>query len=192
MKAIYLIGEPGVGKSTVIRELYPNMRATTAIRLNKQLWGQPLKRGHITAGVMLGKEREGFTGTDALGMSVNPDAIEWANSKHPYRFIIGEGARLANIAFLTALNKNTNLTVAYLVADNAAQRREQRSERLGTELQAESWVKGRKTGARNLAALCTQQNIEVITIDTSTREPSMIASEIYRHIRPVERGGQSD
>ena len=192
MKAIYLIGEPGVGKSTVIRELYPNMRATTAIRLNKQLWGQPLKRGHITAGVMLGKEREGFTGTDALGMSVNPDAIEWANSKHPYRFIIGEGARLANIAFLTALNKNTNLTVAYLVADNAAQRREQRSERLGTELQAESWVKGRKTGARNLAALCTQQGIHTITIDTSTREPSMIASEIYRHTDTHDKGGHND
>ena len=161
MKAIYLIGEPGVGKSTVIRELYPNLRATTAIRLNKQLWGQPLKRGHITAGVMLGKEREGFTGTDALGMSVNPDAIAWcSDASIPYRFIIGEGARLANIAFLTALHVSIRTSQSRtLIADNAAQRREQRAERLGTDLQAESCVIGRKTGARNLAALCTQQGI---------------------------------
>lgn len=175
--AIYLIGEPGVGKTTVSLELAAKYALQPAIRLHKQLWGQEMTRGHITKGVLLGKSKPPFSGTDALGMSVNPDACHWVENQTDYRLIIGEGARLTNTKFLTALAEHTNLTLALLTADNAQERRENRQKAMGTEAQDAQWVQGRKTAARNAAANLMDK-CQVISLNTTTLSPCMIAQEI--------------
>ena len=176
--ALYLIGEPGVGKTTLAQHLYPGLTPQPATRLNGQLWGQPLTRGHITRGVLLGRPRNGFSGTDALGMSVNPDATQWAQQPHPYRLIIGEGARLTNHRFLTALHEHTTLTIAYLTATNTQERREARAQQLGTPLQSPQWVQGRQTATRNLAARLLGEGLTITTIDTTHADPVTLAQQL--------------
>ena len=180
--AIYLIGEPGVGKTTISLELAAKYQTQPPTRLHKQLWGQELTKGHITKGVLLGKPKPPFSGTDTLGMSVTPDATEWAKNP-PYRLIIAEGARLANERFLTQLAQTTNLHIIYLTADNAHQRRQQRQNQHQTPPQNPTWIQGRKTAARNLAARLLNTT-HVQTIDTTTLSPCTIATMIQESTNP--------
>jgi hypothetical protein len=66
---------------------------------------------------MLGITREGgFSGTDALSMSVQPKVEDWMRTA-PYELVLGEGDRLGNVKFLSAmLNLNWRVNVAHLIA----------------------------------------------------------------------------
>ena len=117
MKLIYLIGLPGCGKSTVMKEFmsqYDDWKSERVIDLLDT---------HVSGNIrVLGKYEEGetFSGTDRLSMAVAPKAIEWASTK-PNEIIFGEGDRLNNKGFFNACE---GLTILHLtVSDNERQRR---------------------------------------------------------------------
>lgn len=136
----YVIGEPGVGKSTLVATL------TRGLMFRTQ--DKPFARREFLCGVVeLGKVRESFSGTDALGMSVQPLAEEWLAETTP-RLVLAEGDRLSNDKFFTAVTRlGYLLSVYYLFGpDVAAERRARR----GSD-QDPTWVKGRASKASRLA-----------------------------------------
>lgn len=173
-RATYLIGPPGVGKTTLARALMARYKVEKPHRVHGQLWGERLLIGTSPIGLHLGKTRTTFGGTDALGMAVNTDACTWANTATLPPLIIGEGQRLANLKFLTALHNRTNLTLIYLTATNTHDRRAERAARTGTP-QDPTWVQAAETRARNLAAAALSAGIHVRTIDTTHLTPQQVA-----------------
>lgn len=149
---VYLSGEPGAGKTTLMRELTGRWRAT---QHDPDARG-PARLMYDTAGgvvaVELGRRRESFSGTDALPSSVIASAVGYL-SEPEAPLILAEGARLANLRFLNAaLDAGHRVVLAHLTNPAiAASRRTRRAVLLGVPEQNPSWVKGRRTAAANLA-----------------------------------------
>lgn len=143
---LYLIGEPGVGKTTLMRTLTDGHAP----------WVTHAPFPHIVyddGGVaQIGVNREAFSGTDGLSMSIQPKVTEWLQQR-PYRHLLAEGDRLANAKFFRAVAEaGYELRVAYLVGqDAAAARRLARAQTMHFAPQDPGWVEGRKTKVRNLA-----------------------------------------
>lgn len=142
-RLFYLIGEPGAGKTTLIKKLTePLMPSRKKSPFAHTYWWNDR-----SAIVELGERRPGgFGGTDSLSMSVQPKVLNWLETHNTHVF--GEGDRLANGKFFTGVTAlDWDLTVAYLEvpAELAAERRAQRAVELGTEPQNAKWVQGRRT-----------------------------------------------
>lgn len=139
---LYLIGQPGAGKTTVVRKLLENVPAPQRFAFGEQWFD--------TRSSMLGFMREQFGGTDALGMNVQPKVEAWLTRHRGFMlYVFGEGDRLGNDKFFTFLKaQQFEYTVAYLDTPDevAAERRRARG-----STQSEAWVKGRQTKARRLA-----------------------------------------
>lgn len=140
---IYLIGQPGAGKSTLFDAvLRPERRGAVNDPIPHTVLG---KRSD---GAELGARRAQFSGTDALPMDVIVQAESFVR-RRPYPNMVAEGDRLACDRFFTAvLDAGYALELVYLDVPDAlaAQRRSRRGSR-----QNESWVKGRATKAATLA-----------------------------------------
>jgi P-loop Nucleotide Kinase3 len=99
---VYLVGLPGVGKTTVMGELLERLcvarRQLTLPVAHEVLLDEP---GRIV-GAHLGIPRGAYGGTDALGENVLPEAAAWLATR-PYPLVLGEGERLASGAFFAAL-----------------------------------------------------------------------------------------
>lgn len=169
MTAAYLVGQPGAGKSRLLRGLTENLRATPAAR--------PF--AHVVyhdddgpAAAQLGGAHETFPGTDRLSMSVQPVAEEWVR-RRPYPVLVGEGDRLATAGFLDALaGAADELTVVHLdVPDEVA---EERRAGRGTEQRA-SWVAGRRTKVRRLL-----DGREHVTLDGTLPPEELLRQAIER------------
>ena len=176
-RAIYIVGEPGAGKTTTVQTYLQQYDKQPAIRLHRQLWAEPLIHDDKLTGFHLGKTKDTFSGTDALGMAVNPDAITWLQTAHLPPFIIGEGQRLANQHFITQLNQRTQLTLIHLTANNAAQRRQTR----GTN-QNPTWIKAAISRATNITNLATQQGRHVTELNTQHLTPQQAAENLQQII----------
>ena len=144
MKFAYLIGEPGVGKTTLMNAVITGLPWFEASRPFKHLVFD-LPNGTLAA--HLGPYRPPFSGTDGLSMSVQPQVVDWMGALCPYEIVVGEGDRLANPSFFEA----TGATVVLVEAADgvAAERRNSRAAREG-KAQNESWVAGRVTKVANL------------------------------------------
>lgn len=151
-RLLYLIGEPGVGKTTTMAALtsrWDNLGEITD-HPARTLFGQ--RRTGQVAAVELGRRRPGgFSGTDALPMAVITAAelhlrSGLAGAECP--LMLAEGARLANRRFLSAaVAAGWHVDLAYLFGELAAELR--RTARGST--QSPSWVVGAATRARRLA-----------------------------------------
>jgi GTPase SAR1 family protein len=155
-RLIYLVGQPGAGKSTLMRLLTagytrlpydpPEVPVAHDVLLDSVT-------GEI-AGAEIGKRRELFSGTDALPSSVIEKAIPWIETL-PYRRVLGEGARLSNLRFLrAAADAGYAVTVALLDHPDAESWRKLQARQIGRE-QNISLVKSRLAAARNLAEQLT-------------------------------------
>jgi len=179
-RAIYVIGAPGVGKSTATWGAFPAAPGAP-------FWspeGYPMvKLTGCQGGVLqLGKYRPAFPGTDALGMAVVTQATSWVANTPPNELpsvLVGEGARLANLRFLGALHRRGDvyLTVVHLTAADRslATRRSGRT-------QNASWVKGATTRAYNLAAELRTQGFEVMAWDTTDADPLYAVDALKRAV----------
>lgn len=140
MKATYIIGEPGAGKSTLVDHLTRGLPHETA--------EQPFAHRYYDCGVFeIGRRRHEFSGTDALAMNVQPEAIRFIEGIRP-ALLLAEGDRLANEKFFKALVAIGYELTVYVVAgsERAALQRSLR----GTGQNA-AWVKGRITKNARLA-----------------------------------------
>lgn len=147
---IYLIGPPGSGKSTLMKELTSRWSRTPAeTGLTRDLL---LSRQTCSLeAVELGRRRPHFAGTDALGQSVIAEAIQWMIGQSETDLVFAEGARLGNRRFLaTSAAAGYAVLLGFLDHANTPDWRAARERRLG-RAQNPSWVAGRGTAARNLA-----------------------------------------
>jgi len=176
MKAVYLVGEPGTGKTTLMNRLLATYDRQAPVKLDGTLMGEPLRIGQRTVGLHLGTNRAGgFGGTDALAMNVHPVAVAWASSSPLPPRVYAEGQRLGTVAFLRALAARGSVTLALLQGEEvAAARRAQRG-----STQSESFIKGARTRAANLAERAPR-GVTVLTLDAE-----LPVEELARRIREV-------
>lgn len=148
---LYLIGQPGSGKTTLVREALRGVTCYEAVGGVPRIvyWA----RGQCS-GAQLGVARERFGGTDALAMNAQPAVVAWlladvVNGSVGMPAIIAEGDRLANSKFFEAVSHAFALRVVLLDTpdDVAAARRAARG-----SSQSDTWIKGRQTKVANLAA----------------------------------------
>lgn len=137
--ALYLIGEPGSGKSTLMEYLTAD--------LPYEEYDQPFAFRRYDCGPLeLGKRRDKFSGTDALALNVQPAVERWVEGILP-ALLLAEGDRLANDKFWAHLIElGYTLHIYQLWGPQAAAR--QRLDR-GTQ-QDERWIAGRVTKVTGL------------------------------------------
>ena len=162
-KSAYIIGAPGSGKSTLMGEMLDGWEVGPYVRFTgREMFGHYLTKfddAHIAA--YLGHLRPEFPGTDALSLSVAPQALLWVDSLPLPGLdqVFGEGVRLSHIGFLMALAEVTDLTVIYLEVNPevAAQRRLAR----GGKMLSDNYCKIATSRAANVAAACQDAGIRV-------------------------------
>lgn len=141
VNALYIIGEPGAGKSTLVDHLTRGL----SYEASESIFPH---RTYDCGVFEIGKRRSGgFSGTDALAMNAQPAVTQFLGGLKP-RLLLAEGDRLANDKFFAALAGAgyTLHVVAILGEDRARMHRELR----GSE-QDETWIKGRRTKVMKLA-----------------------------------------
>jgi dephospho-CoA kinase len=134
MRMVYLIGEPGIGKTTLMREL--TGRLGPAVEMTK-----PLAHRLGAGWLELGRQRGTFSGTDGLSMSVQPLAVAWLRTL-PSRLVLGEGDRLGNASFMEMVGVYADVRLAALTAppEVGEERRRNRPQQFTFN---PTWVKGR-------------------------------------------------
>ena len=147
MRVVYVIGVPGVGKTTVVEAALADL-AETRTPVELPVPHERLDVGGVAVGAHLGKRRAGFGGTDALAMNIQPRVVEWLSGQ-PYPLILAEGDRLANAKFFRAITAlGLAPTVVRLVVDPPDlvwARRQARGSN-----QNVTWLRGRQTKVERL------------------------------------------
>lgn len=165
MKVLYLIGEPGIGKTSAMRELTD--RLGPSVEMTKPF---AHRMGDLWA--EMGRRRGTFSGTDSLSMSVQPLAIEWLRSR-PAPLVLGEGDRLGNASFFDQVSTFADLRIVGLVGAPgvAARRRELR----GSE-QDPQWLRGRMSKVERLLPRAIR------IIDSTQLSPREVADELSKEV----------
>lgn len=177
MDLVYLVGPPGVGKSSVMAELTRHCERiprSGPLPHDTLYLPQVPPQTALVVGAEMGRRREDFSGTDALGMSVQPRAVEWIGSR-PYDLVLGEGARLGNVGFLhAARDAGYAVHLVHLAAhpDDLDSRRNGRG-----SAQAPAWVRGAVTRARRIMERM-EMDADLHWIDTTGRTPAVLAGQI--------------
>jgi hypothetical protein len=160
---IYVVGEPGIGKSTAMAQATAGWQRATEPSEHgwprRDLLWRPGVEDWPTA-VELGYRRDTFSGTDALPMNAITGAIDYmaymATSASPEAdLVLAEGARLGVKRFLmSCVEYGWNVRVLYLSApaEVAASRRKRRGSH-----QNEAWLRGARTRAERLAGWVSEQ-----------------------------------
>lgn len=148
MKICAIGGEPGSGKSTLVKQIIsqlPDLKPFKYLKL-RGLYSGP--KNLFILGVY--EEGEVFSGTDRLSMAVQPDADKFLThvlQNLPTHNILFEGDRLFNGKFLTACEA-TAPTRAYVLTVSDEEKKRRYAER-GTN-QNEQFLRSRATKYRNI------------------------------------------
>lgn len=144
MKIIAIGGEPGAGKTTLMKEIIK--RYDVEPKYDNFKLVPYLQKNNI---YILGKYEEGevFSGTDRMSMAVQPEAIKFLASLSDDSVVLYEGDRLFTSSFLEHCIDNYDLQIFYLKTDKSV--RQERYKERGSN-QNETWLQGRETKVANI------------------------------------------
>lgn len=144
MRVIAIGGVPGTGKTTLMRSLLKKLGPSVNFKLGLVQGHFSTKAGHPSIYVMgLYTDDRTFSGTDRLGMAVQPQAIKFATEVCSKSILIFEGDRLFNRSFLQAmmtLTPDVHVIVLTAAMDLLHQRYAIRE-----SAQSDTFLKGRHT-----------------------------------------------
>lgn len=155
MKVIAIGGEPGSGKTTLMKKLINRIGMHSEYNAIKLV--PYLRKDDI---YVLGKYEEGevFSGTDRMSMAVQPEAIKFLAMLPDNAVVLYEGDRLFTSSFLEDCLEKYDLKIVYLKTDKSV--RQERYKERGSE-QNETWLQGRETKIANILTNMTLMfNIE--------------------------------
>ena len=149
MKVIAIGGEPGSGKSTLMKRVIKHFALEPKYDSFKLV--PYLTKDYI---FVLGKYEEGevFSGTDRMSMAVQPEAVKFLASLPTESVVIYEGDRLFNNSFLEHCLENYGLDIIYLKTTKEV--RQERYKERGSN-QNETWLQGRETKVANILSNMT-------------------------------------
>jgi pantothenate kinase len=144
MKIIAIGGEPGAGKSTLMKKFMEFGKWEEKYDSFKLV--PYLQQGSC---YILGKYEEAqvFSGTDRMSMAVQPEAMKFLASLPQDSVVLYEGDRLFTSSFLEDCSEKYDLSILYLSTDKEV--RTQRYKDRGSE-QNETWLAGRETKIANI------------------------------------------
>lgn len=150
--AVGLVGEPGIGKTTMMRNIMEQLSILGAFTLCR--YGcLSFHRHGATSSAILGTYAGGmFDGTDRLSIGIYKEApvvLRMMRDEVGIKTLLWEGDKLARDRWLEACSSaGYAVNIVNLIAEpgTAQERRQQR----GTK-QDETWVKGRRTLCDRLA-----------------------------------------
>lgn len=159
MRILFIIGDPGCGKSSLVLKMLQSFGSYTAHRYGL------LDYMEFSDVIVLGKYNSGdlFGGTDKLSNAVIDDAERFLEVNR--KLILLEGDRLANTRFIDRCKALGELRLVTLKLNAALlqERREARAFEYG-KTQNPTWLAGRESKVRNLQRLF---NAEVWQVDTN-------------------------
>lgn len=177
MKVIAIFGEPGSGKSTLMKRLM------TELQISQEIYNDfKLVPYHKNEQIyVLGKYEEGetFGGTDKMSMAVQPEAVKFLAQLPVDATVLFEGDRLCTASFLEHCAENYDTTIVYLKTNKET--RQVRYAERGSN-QDETWLRGRESKINNIRSnFVLQMNIsefEHETLDDQQQIVSFIKSKI--------------
>jgi len=172
MKVIAIGGEPGAGKSTLMKRFIEEIRAVP--KYNEYKLVPYLQYFEI---FILGKYEEGevFSGTDRMSMAVQPEAVKFLAWLPENAIVLFEGDRLFNNSFLEHCNENYDTKIIYLKTTKDV--RTERYKDRGSN-QNETWLRGRESKINNILTNMTLMFITE-TFENNTLDQQ---NEVYERI----------
>lgn len=187
-KIVYLVGEPGIGKSAAIDKLTRGLERIPVGGAGhpeggpKREWitGEDTNVFAVELGGRAGKHPIGYPGTDAMSMSAIVGVEDWlvsGTAAEETSLIIGEGARLGVKRFAdAALRADWQFTLVHAVGTRTA---DARRKARGSD-QAESWIQGARTRANNFADYVrTLPRTRVIEADLDLGGSDVLADALW-------------
>ena len=174
MKVIAIGGEPGAGKTTLMKKLIERFDVQPKYDSFKLV--PYLCKDNI---YVLGKYEDGetFGGTDRMSMAVQPEAIKFLASLSADSIVLYEGDRLFNNSFLEHCNENYDLSIIYLKTDKSV--RQERYKERGSN-QNETWLQGRETKVSNILTNMTLMFVTENYLNNNIEEQKRIIEEIIK------------
>jgi hypothetical protein len=188
-KILFVVGEPGAGKSTLVGAAFGGLERAEVDHLaaggpmRELLWDGPELVG-CELGRRAGRHPEGYPGTDTMSQTAIVGVDDWLRAgADDLGFVVLEGTRLMNKRFvLAALAGDHQLMIFYLYGPQIArQRREERGSN-----QNPQWLKGRQTAAANFYQLCDRMASERAMLESLDGVTGSLGTHVLPAQRPVE------